>query len=605
MGRGFSNRLRQSNHGRLAWHPIEDMLAVGAIRGTWLFTSDLDDSNLLQQGNASISWSPDGRFLANWALGLQVWDTESQQSIVLDDQNVIKTVAWSPDSTLLAYRGTNIDSYRTIEIWDVLQDTMVTRLDEYEDMLITSLDWHPNGQFLAGSDWYGEIVIWDVATGQIIANIEAYEDHANVVMWHPSGEFLASMSEEGMLILWSVNEGEVEMIATHTPFDSTNTIPKARIEWSPDGNVLALTRGNILQFANIADLLSGVDNFTVYERDFAILEMDWKTDADLLATIDIGGYLSILDFERDTQQINLINSTSGGHIDSINSISLSPNGEMVISGSSDGTVRIWEISSGNSVAVIYGVGRSVAWSPSGLYVAYIHGNPSIVSIVDVANWQAILELDDATDLLASVTWSPAGNIIASGSWDGILRLWDVTSNEFLLEIEISTESINSVAWSPDDTRLSIGGDSGILAILDLSSTYEAVTYNYLYNLDFIIDITTHSLAWSPDGNILASGDGSGTIYLWDTNTFEEISTIDAHRGNVTSLDFDATGTTLVSTSPFNEYAYIWDVNTGETIARIPNAVRINDVRWLEDSTSIISGNLDGTISVWEIISPTD
>ena len=87
--------------------------------------------------------------------------------------------------------------------------------------------------------------------------------------------------------------------------------------------------------------------------------------------------------------------TLRGHSDAVNSVSFSPDGRILASGSSDRSVKLWDVESGEVIHLLRG-----------------H-----------YNW------------VNSVSFSPDGTKVASGSWDKTVKLWDVTSGECLQTLE--------------------------------------------------------------------------------------------------------------------------------------------------------------------------
>jgi len=114
-----------------------------------------------------------------------------------------------------------------------------------------------------------------------------------------------------------------------------------------------------------------------------------------------------------------------GHTGSVNSVTFSPDGKRVVSGSGDKTVRIWDVET-CQVTLLEGHANwvnSVTFSPDGKRV--VSGlDDATVQVWDVETCQAIL-LEGHTGLVASVSFSPDGKLVVSGSVDGTIHIWDV------------------------------------------------------------------------------------------------------------------------------------------------------------------------------------
>lgn len=168
--------------------------------------------------------------------------------------------------------------------------------------------------------------------------------------------------------------------------------------------------------------------------------------------------------------------TLEGHSDWVSSIAFSPDGLRLASGSLDGTVRIWSLSTGECSGIVRdqtkGVGKwketlraysnsisSIAISPDGSLLAS-GGSDTSVKLWDMATGELrrVLFQRMLTSRMTSVTclaFSPDGHTLASASYHNTVKLWDVASGELRRRV---AEPTKSVAFSPDGSALvSTGG----------------------------------------------------------------------------------------------------------------------------------------------------
>ncbi|MGB3903517.1 MAG: hypothetical protein WBB22_01210 [Anaerolineae bacterium] len=121
-------------------------------------------------------------------------------------------------------------------------------------------------------------------------------------------------------------------------------------------------------------------------------------------------------------------------------------------------------------------------------------------------WQQLQILRGPADWVASLAFSPAGAMLASGSEDLTVRLWRV-SDWTLLRIVGRGSRAATVTFSPDGATLAqAGGDKVILWDVERGRQLRTVEGGMEY---------VASVAFSPDGAILAVGNGDGTVLLWD------------------------------------------------------------------------------------------
>src|SRR2546423_210821 len=197
-------------------------------------------------------------------------------------------------------------------------------------------------------------------------------------------------------------------------------------------------------------------------------------------------------------------------------------------------------------------------------------------------WQA------HTDIVTSLAFSPDERTLATGSWDGALKLWDVESRAALWS-GWQTKATICLAFAPGGSLLASGG-------------YEATVRLWDVKLGTALEDVPHpgpvlSLAWSPDGRLLASGDFAGTIRLWEmrkTGSARCVQTLWGHSNWVRGLAFAPNGSRLASAS-WDGTVKLWEV--GETGSRRGlqtlegHTDKVQCVAWGPDAGTLARGSL--------------
>ncbi|MBV6341484.1 hypothetical protein [Candidatus Magnetobacterium casense] len=127
-----------------------------------------------------------------------------------------------------------------------------------------------------------------------------------------------------------------------------------------------------------------------------------------------------------------------GHAGSVNSISYSPDGRFIASGSGDKTVKIWDASTGALILTLSGhtdFVRSVSYSPDGRFIASGSGD-NTVKIWNASTGGLIWTLAGHTNSVSSVSYSPDGRFIASGSGDNTIRIADANTGSLTMTIAL-------------------------------------------------------------------------------------------------------------------------------------------------------------------------
>ncbi len=205
-----------------------------------------------------------------------------------------------------------------------------------------------------------------------------------------------------------------------------------------------------------------------------------------------------------------------------------------------------------------------------------------------------------------VDFSPDGNIVVSGNASGGITWWSVEKGE---EIHSDIRSghdggnpVSSVEFSPDGNILASGGEDGTIKLWSVGTGNEIIT---LRGHDDVV----HSISFSPHGKVLASSSNDGTIKLWNLEKGRGIDIIG--RGNESRIteSFNLDGNVLALVSN-DGTVMLWNVETGEEIITIPvYFYTVDGVKYLFKVRSVIFSNEakvlalihdDQAVKLWDV-----
>ena len=290
------------------------------------------------------------------------------------------------------------------------------------------------------------------------------------------------------------------------------------------------------------------------------------------------------------------------HGDRVSAVVFSPDGARLVTGSGDGTARVWDLASGEQLAGLSHGGRvsAVAFSPDGARLVTGSGGEGegggTARVWDLASGEQLAGLSPGGRVMA-VAFSPDGARLATGSGDRTARVWDLASGEQLAGLS-PRGRVMAVAFSPDGARLATGSGDGTARVWDLASGEQLAG---LSHGGWVMGV-----AFSPDGARLATGSGdptgSGdhTARVWDLASGEHLRTLTGYHGAVMGVAFSPDGARL-ATGSGDGTARVWDLASGEQLAGLSHGGRVVlAVAFSPDGARLATGGDDHMARIWAL-----
>jgi WD40 repeat protein len=204
-----------------------------------------------------------------------------------------------------------------------------------------------------------------------------------------------------------------------------------------------------------------------------------------------------------------------------------PDGTLIVTGASNGDVRVWDAATGAPRARFECDDRvnALAVSPDGTVVA-------ATTTITARGWELAtsipeIAIDGGHDYLEAVAFALSGALLGIASTDKTASVWDVTTGVPVAILPGHGSSVTAIAFSPvsppGQVEVATGSLDGIARIWDAATGRPGITLSG--HSSWI-----HALAYAPSGAMIATGSGDNTARTWDAATGAARATLRGHSG---------------------------------------------------------------------------
>lgn len=402
----------------------------------------------------SLGFSPDGSELlsAGWSSDVSLWplDGRSQPRTFPCGPLHAWSAVFSTDGNTIA----TTSSDQTVRLWDRTSLQLMSILHGHDNEVWCAA-FSPDGKFLASGGKDHNVMLWSLASRTRALHTIAH-DRDFGLLFSPDGKWLATFDPQGgNAVLWDMDRitetgsftGRV--VIGFSPdgksaalFDASNL--KLQF-WLPDGKTLqneVTLAGAPLKNA-AACAATSPDGRFFFAIDAHGMIRVWNAQTGELsqtfngpqppirnAVMSPGGKYLAVSVERN-YFVHLYNCADGserhlnGHIDFVSGLSFSPDGQTLATGSVDGTIRLWNVSNGDTLAFLSG------------------------------------HMEEATD----VAFSPDGRTLASLGHDEAIKLWHLPTGREVFSENITNAGLR-LQFSPDGRRLAVSLDNDTVRLFE-------------------------------------------------------------------------------------------------------------------------------------------
>jgi WD40 repeat protein len=567
----------------------------------WDVRTDRPRANWRSPGEGAESWvfNADGTRLAVCCRDRTVRILETaggeERLALRGHRGTPRTAQFSPDGRVLATAGGHD---RTVRLWDTTDGRTLAVLAGHSECVPDVL-FSPRGDRLVSNESYpsNRLRLWDAATGTPLGVMQGHSNEKFCWAFSPDGGRLATGSYDQSLRLWDARTAKpIATMLGHTGWVTGVT-------FSPDGKrlVSASVDGTVRVWEGSTGKALGV----LYGQVRGSTGVRYTPDgATLIASAE--GVLQLWDAQRVER-----GGVLKGHDRFVYDVAFHPDGRRVASASWDGTARLWDATTGETLAVLRhpdaSIVSGVAFHPSGKALASA-GSDGYARFWDPDTGQEVgrFSVTGGSTTDSRLRFSPRGDMLASGGADLALHVWKVTlpppgagGRAHGTEVAVlggHRDAVNDLVFDPGGAWVASaeGGKNARVRVWVLdrrepARVLEGHTASVL------------SLAVSRDGRWLASGSADGTVRLWETADWT-LAAVSTEGSQVYGLAFSPDGTRLACGCD-NNTIRLWDVVRRQPVCVLHgHEAYVHQVVFSPDGTRLASASGDSTVRVWDSLS---
>jgi WD40 repeat protein/serine/threonine protein kinase len=296
----------------------------------------------------------------------------------------------------------------------------------------------------------------------------------------------------------------------------------------------------------------------------------------------------------------------GGHWEAITALDISLDDRLLVSGSKDMTVKVWNFPSGQlqqTFAEQYEPIISVAVSDDKetLTTSILSGKVFIWNVATASLTRSFTPTaiwEGPEDSIRASATDRQGKIIASSGWGGSILLQHLQSGKTIKIPSNSLATGQALAVSPNGQAIVSSNSNGKFQIWDANTGLLVKTFPNTVKAS-LEPISTMTL--NRTGTVLVSGSWYGSLVLWDLKTGKMIKRLPTQRNPISAIAISDLGDRLAVVTNKDTRIQLWDVKTGRAGGILKgHTASVSALKFSHSGNFLISGGEESAIKIWDL-----
>ncbi|MEU4761686.1 protein kinase [Actinosynnema sp. NPDC023794] len=556
--------------------------------------------------------------------------TDAYRGRMTGHVGAINALAVSDDGKVAASGGRD----GTLRLWDVPSRRELAVLDDKGGWYRT-VSMSADGRLLATADpGTTKVELWDVPARKRVFTVPGRAVDAAL---SPDGGTLVAYTDRGVVLWETAGFTERAVFAAE---------PSIRMVFLPDPGLVALTDGNDVAVHRAADGAL-VAKLTGHTGEVSALA--FAPGGGLLASTGMDATVRLWDTATWTTRQTFSAPEVG-----LSSVTFTPSGSAVVAGAVGSSVYSWDLATGD------------------LLTQYAAGSVTTFAVVMTADGRTLLSSDSTgvitvwsylrstmvpgDSAVLSAAFQPGGELLATTSGNGVVRLWDHRNARLVRELRGHGDDAYDAAFSPDGSELATVSEDGVLVVWKAETGAEARRFSrpgteftavrfspdggtiavagrnptgskgdrdevLLLDADDLELVNRRptdqeprntpvngvepnhptGLSFSPDGRTLAVTLAAGRIGLWDlVDPGSQWTILAGHDNLAIDAEFSPDGSVL-ATGGGDRLVKLWRVKDGVEIGVLTgNDAPVRRVTWSPDGRTLATASQDTVVRLWDV-----